>query len=182
MDTNIAQAATAIAVQPAEEREELFPVLPGDDVPIGSYGEVMNTIVAIKSVELRQTEFEEQQKEVMMMHKHWFELKRNQCERRIEFLKLRLQGYLEFAQKDKIATPEGTVHFQTTKTIVWPENDEALIVLLQANAEFADRFLNLKETITVNKTELGKALRAGEFIPLPMVTIETGKEVRVKKA
>jgi hypothetical protein len=163
----------------SEEREELFPTLPGEDQPITSVSDVAFTLAALKSVKLHEQEFAEQERELVATYRRWYRLKAEQCQRREAFLKERLRGYLEFAQRDKLATPEGTVFYQKTRAIAWPDDDTILREWIKADAERTDRFLVIKEEESINKTELGKAIRAGE-IQAPGIAVEETTEIRVR--
>lgn len=170
MDTNIA----------INEREELFPETPGENEPITTTSDVTATVAALKSVELQRAEFDEQEKELLLTYRRWFGLKRDQCLRREEYLKTRLRGYLEFAQKDKLATPEGTVFYQKQQHVDYPDDEGTLIAWIKEDPERMDRFLVVSEGESINKTELSKAIRSGE-IQAPGVALNETTELRVRR-
>src|ERR1041385_2174844 len=106
------------ASQPAIdiERKELFPEEEGDIV---NTMDVTRKIYAIQLVEKLIDQYELQDQE----SRQFYAGKKAGCEKRIEFIKRNIQGFLELYKLKNVQTPYGTAYQREICTKHWPSDD-----------------------------------------------------------
>jgi hypothetical protein len=132
---------------------------PEYDAPIVSTISVDRTLWWLKKIAAEKAGYQAQLDEANA----FYDKRMAQCDQAVEFAKARIQAYLKEVQRKKLATPNGTVFFQTTKSVVWPEDG----VLIAFAREQGLQGVVTEHTITkIDKAALKKYIAASNHAPI----------------
>jgi hypothetical protein len=112
------------------EREEVFPPLPGEELPVTEHVHVMEAQKRIKHWTEKKAVLEKEALEVLDFYRRWYEKRQNQCEERITFNIQQITAYMDATGQTKVPTPEGTAYFKMVTRKEWPE-DTVLVAFAQ---------------------------------------------------
>lgn len=115
-----------------EEREELFPPLPGEDEPIAGLVHVIEAEKRVRYWKEKRDALEKESVEVLNFYRLWYERRQLRFNERIAFNMQQIAGYMDATGQTKIPTPEGTAYFKTITRKEWPE-DEVLVAFAHRN-------------------------------------------------
>lgn len=121
-NTFLAEAMNILNRPSDEQREELFPLLDGEDEPIADITHIVRRIGAIRHYERRIEALEGERDMLLNYVKEWYQRRIIQCESRIEHHKADLHAYMIVMDKSSVATPVGTVIRSNKPKAVWPED------------------------------------------------------------
>ena len=144
------------------------------DQPLVDTISVDRTLWWLKKIAAEKAAFQAQLDEAVA----FYQRKMAQCDQTAEFAKARIETFLKAAQKEKLATPNGTVFFQTTKSVVWPES-----TTLEAFAREKGVDCITTETVTkIDKATLKKYIVESGQAPMGFeITEKTKLAVRMSK-
>jgi hypothetical protein len=132
---------------------------PEFDAPIADTISVDRTLWWLKKIAAEKAGYQAQVEEAQAFYAR----RMAQCDQATEFAKARIEAYLKEAQRKKLATPNGTVFFQKTKSVVWPE-DEVLIAFAR---EQGLQGVVTEHTITkIDKAALKKYIATSNQAPI----------------
>ena len=102
-----------------EPREDLFPEEEGEII---NTMDVTRKIYAIRQVEKLVEQYEQQDQE----SRAFYAMKKEQCQKRIDYIKRNILGFLTQMGLHRLSTPAGTAYTRTNTTKHWP--DDAVLI------------------------------------------------------
>lgn len=107
-----------------EEREELFPDLPGDETTPSDVFEATRLVKSIRELDERKSRVEEERRLQLQRYSEWYDNRLQKLAEHIERRKASLEAYLNWNSLQRLPTPEGTAYFRTTTKLQWPVADK----------------------------------------------------------
>jgi len=166
MNNPLGEIPLAVVERAADERDPLFG--PEFDEPLMDTMGVDRTLWWLKKIAAERATYAAQLEEA----KRFYDRRMAQCDQQAEFAKARIETFLKDGQKERVATPSGTVFFQTINGVIWPE-DEVLVAFVRENAIEG---IVSEETVTkIDKAALKKYIKESGRSPMGYETPEKTK-------
>jgi len=144
------------------------------DEKIGNIGDLIQAVRAISAVDSLVTQTKADQAEM----NRWYAARIESITARKEWMEGKIAGYLEFEQKNSVATPAGTAMLRTHDTWNWPSDDDLVA--------WAKTIVNAEEpllkTVEVpQKSVIKKLMREGKLGDPPGLTKSPHTSIVISK-
>jgi hypothetical protein len=158
------------------EREELFPMEAGDELPVNTVGDVIMKLDRAKYFEQKADALQVEMAATIAQFTEWYQTRIARAEEREQYHLTQIRNYMDNNGLDKVPTPRGTAYFRNTEKINWPQDDQELLTWAELDPA---RFVKTRTVVTPDKKAIGEYIKTTGDVP-PCVTVEPVRTFCIK--
>jgi hypothetical protein len=158
------------------EREELFPMEAGDEMPVNTVGDVIMKLDRAKYFEQKADALQVEMAATIAQFTEWYQTRIARAEEREQYHLTQIRNYMDNNGLDKVPTPRGTAYFRNTEKIHWPADDQELLTWAECDPA---QFVKTRTVVTPDKKAIGEFIKTTGELP-PGVTVEPVRTFCIK--